>query len=118
MHRKCYNSYLGLEPKTSKISPQLFESPLTRRVSVPFQIAPGETGLRSQEEASVRRSRGVPLDKAPHPWTNGQIERMNRTIKDATVRTYHYENHAQLRDQVTAFLNAYNFAKRLKTLSG
>src|SRR5215210_2886660 len=28
---------------------------------------------------------------------NGQVERMNRTIKDATVRRYHYDNHDQLR---------------------
>lgn len=25
------------------------------------------------------------LTKPNHPWTNGQVERMNRTIKDATV---------------------------------
>ena len=36
----------------------------------------------------------------------------------ATVRTYHYENHAQLRAHLSAFLDAYNFAKRLKTLAG
>jgi transposase InsO family protein len=29
------------------------------------------------------------LTKAHHPWTNGQIERMNRTIKEATVGRYH-----------------------------
>jgi transposase InsO family protein len=27
------------------------------------------------------------LTKPNHPWTNGQVERMNRTIKDATVRS-------------------------------
>ena len=27
------------------------------------------------------------LTKPNHPWTNGQVERMNRTIKDATVKT-------------------------------
>src|SRR3984957_10378592 len=26
------------------------------------------------------------LTKPNHPWTNGQVERMNRTIKDATVK--------------------------------
>jgi transposase-like protein len=58
------------------------------------------------------------LTKPNHPWTNGQVERMNRTIKEATVRTYHYDGHAQLREHLSAFLNAYNFAKRLKTLAG
>jgi Integrase core domain len=50
--------------------------------------------------------------------TNGQVERMKRTIKEATVRTYYYESHAQLQEHMAAFLNAYNFAKRLKTLAG
>jgi transposase-like protein len=58
------------------------------------------------------------LTKPKHPWTNGQVERMNRTLKDATVRRYHYETHRQLREHLTAFLDAYNFARRLKTLRG
>ena len=43
---------------------------------------------------------------------------MNRTLKEATVRTYHYSSHAQLRAHLAAFLNAYNHAKRLKSLRG
>jgi len=58
------------------------------------------------------------LTKPNHPWTNGQVERMNRTLKEATVRRYHYETHGQLREHLGAFLDAYNFAKRLKTLRG
>lgn len=58
------------------------------------------------------------LTKPNHPWTNGQVERMNRTIKDATVKRYHYDSHDQLRSHLADFLDAYNYARRLKTLSG
>lgn len=58
------------------------------------------------------------LTKIKHPWTNGQVERMNRTIKEATVKRYHYDNHDQFKKHLTDFINAYNFGKRLKTLKG
>ena len=58
------------------------------------------------------------LTKPKHPWTNGQVERMNRTIKDATVKRYFYETHDQLRAHLRDFVDAYNFARRLKTLRG
>ena len=58
------------------------------------------------------------LTKPSHPWTNGQVERMNRTIKDATVHRYFYQSHEQLRSHLETFLMAYNFAKRLKSLKG
>ncbi len=56
--------------------------------------------------------------KPNHPWTNGQVERMNRSLKEATIKRYHYETHRQLKEHLAAFLDAYNFAKRLKTLRG
>jgi hypothetical protein len=28
------------------------------------------------------------VTKPKHPWTNGQVKRMNRTIKDATKRRF------------------------------
>ena len=56
--------------------------------------------------------------KARHPWTNGQVERMNRTIKDATVKRFYYESNDQLRQHLADFVAAYNFARRLKTLKG
>src|SRR5664279_4435310 len=58
------------------------------------------------------------LTKPNHPWTDGQVERMNRTIKDATVKRYHYNNHDQLRQHLQLFIDAYNHARRLKTLRG
>src|SRR5215213_3526382 len=68
----------------------------------------------------VCREHGIEhrLTKVKHPWTNGQVERMNRTIKEATVKRYHYETHEQLKEHLAQFLAAYNFAKRLKTLRG
>jgi transposase InsO family protein len=58
------------------------------------------------------------LTKPNHPWTNGQVERMNRTIKDATVKRYHDDDHARLRTHLGDFLAACNFGRRLKTLGG
>jgi transposase-like protein len=58
------------------------------------------------------------LTKISHPWTNGQVERMNRTLKDATVKRYYYDTHQQLKQHLYTFVNAYNYAKRLKTLRG
>lgn len=58
------------------------------------------------------------LTKPNHPWTNGQVERMNRTIKDAAVKRYHYDTHEQLQAHLQLFVDAYNHARRLKTLCG
>ena len=56
--------------------------------------------------------------KPAHPWTNGQVERMNRTLKEATIKRFHYETADQLNTHLQSFLLAYNFAKRLKRLKG
>jgi transposase InsO family protein len=49
--------------------------------------------------------------KPNHPWTNGQVERMNRTLKEATVNRYHYDMHDQLRTHLADFVTAYNFGR-------
>jgi transposase InsO family protein len=58
------------------------------------------------------------LTKPKHPWTNGQVERMNRTLKEATVKRFYYETHQHFRQHLNDFVSAYNFARRLKTLKG
>lgn len=55
------------------------------------------------------------MDQIPE---NGQVERMNRTIKEATVQRYHYDTNEQLRRHLDDFVAAYNFGRRLKTLRG
>ncbi|HWI70286.1 MAG TPA: IS481 family transposase [Nitrospiraceae bacterium] len=70
-------------------------------------------GMRCQENDIEHR-----LTKVKHPWTNGQVERMNRTIKEATVKRYHYDSHGQFEAHLADFVSAYNFGRRLKTLNG
>lgn len=41
-----------------------------------------------------------------HPWTNGLVERFNRTLKDRVLKKY-----------LIDFVNRYNFEKRLKSLN-
>ncbi|SEQ72417.1 Integrase core domain-containing protein [Loktanella sp. DSM 29012] len=57
------------------------------------------------------------LTKPNHPWTNGQVERMNRTIKDATVKRYHYDSYDQLHTP-RRLHGSLKLTRRLKTLSG
>jgi transposase InsO family protein len=69
--------------------------------------------MRCQENGIDHR-----LTKIKHPWTNGQVERMNRTIKEATVKRYHYDSHRQFQSHLVDFINAYNYGRRLKMLKG
>jgi hypothetical protein len=43
---------------------------------------------------------------------------MNRALKEVPVKRFHYDGHAQLRQRLADFIDAYNFGQRLKTLQG
>jgi transposase InsO family protein len=58
------------------------------------------------------------LTKTAHPRTNGQVERMNRAQKEATVKRYHYNTRDQLEIHVSDVVGTYNHARRLKPLNG
>jgi len=83
-----------------------------------------ESGSESQGFAAyfdrVCEENGIEhrLTLPAHPWTNGQVERMNKTIKEATVHRYYYESQTALQEHLQAFIDVYNFAKRLKSLNG
>jgi transposase InsO family protein len=64
------------------------------------------------EEHGIRHR----LTKPYHPWTNGQAERMNRSVKEVTIKAFHYPDLGALKAHVLAFVAAYNFAKHLKRL--
>ena len=87
----------------------------------PPRYAQGATARYMTHMFAMRcRENGIEhrLTKIKHPWTNGQVERMNRTIKEATVKRYHYDRHEQLESHLDDFINAYNYGRRLKTLKG
>jgi transposase len=56
------------------------------------------------------------LTKFAHPWTNGQVEKMNHIIKSATLKLFHYENIDEYSRHLAKFLNYYNYDKKLKSL--
>ena len=55
-----------------------------------------------------------PMDQ----WTNGQVGSINRTIKDATVKGYHYKDENVLKQHLESFIMAYHYARSLKSLGG
>jgi transposase InsO family protein len=129
-------AFVQLVKKTGRTSASAFLSALIRAVpykihtvltdngvqfTFPPRYAGGPTARYMTHMFEMRcRENGIEhrLTKIKHPWTNGQVERMNRTIKEATVQRFHYDSHRQLEAHLSDFMNAYNFARRLKTLKG
>jgi len=64
-----------------RLPPQYVDGPTARYLTHMFDMRCRENGIEHR------------FTKINHPWTNGQVERMNRTIKDATVQRYHYGRH-------------------------
>ncbi|WP_244553594.1 integrase core domain-containing protein, partial [Nitrobacter vulgaris] len=118
---RCALAAKGCAHRCSVTSPQSFR----RCYGIQFHFAPryanGPTARYMTHMFDMRcRENGIAhrFTKINHPWTNGQVERMNRTIKEATVKRYHYDSHDQLRRHLADFVDAYNFGRRLKTLKG
>ena len=70
--------------------------PTTRYITHMFDMRCRENGIEHR------------LTKIRHPWTNGQVERMNRTIKEATVKRYHYDSQRQLETHLHDFIDTCN----------
>jgi transposase InsO family protein len=89
-----------------RFPPRYADGPTARYITHMFDMRCREHGIEHR------------FTKINHPWTNGQVERMNRTIKEATVKRYHYDDHEQLGRHLHDFIAAYNYGRRLKTLKG
>ena len=50
--------------------------------------------------------------------TNGHVERMSRTIKEATIRRCRHDDHSRLQGHPGEYINGCNFGRRLKTFKG
>ena len=129
--RTCKFAYAQLyDRKTSQIAVQFLKELIN---IVPYKIhtiltdnGRQFTQLKTDKKKTLHifdkmcQSEGIRhrLTRPYHPWTNGQVERMNRVIKEATTYRYYYASCEKLKQHLTAFLNVYNFAKPLKTLKG
>ena len=50
------------------------------------------------------------LTKPNHLWMNGQVEWVNRTIKNAIVKRFHCDVHDQIRTHLAEFMAVYKFS--------
>jgi transposase len=124
-------AYVELHQRATKMIAAEFLRQLIVAVPYAIQIVLTDNGIqfknREQDRTAMEhvfgrtcRQNGIEHrnTKVKHPWTNGQVERMNRTIKEATVKRFHYDDHDQLKVHLADFISAYNFGRRLKTLKG
>lgn len=124
-------AYAGLHPRATRMIAKGFLDKLTKAAPYKIHTVLTDNGIQFAKREGTEAYWTIPFDrlceafgvehrltKLNHPWTNGQVERMNRTIKEATVKRYHYQSHDHPKQHPHAFLMAYNFAKRLKTLKG
>jgi transposase InsO family protein len=129
--RTCKFAYAKLHAEAKKIIAAQFLQNLIAAIPYKIHTVPTDHGIQFTNRKRtlyafhhsfdrVWRERDLDhrLTKTDHPWTNGQVERMNRTLKEATVKKYYGQTHQHLKAHLQAFLMAYNFAKRRKTLRG
>lgn len=116
--------YVELLDKCCKVQPAVFLQNLVKNVPYQIHTILTDNGIQFTnrkgdkhawmhifDRVCAEHTIEHRLTKVSHPWTNGQVERMNPTLKEATVKRYDYSDHEQLKQHLDTFVNAYNFAK-------
>jgi transposase InsO family protein len=124
-------AYAELHERATRLITKKFLENLIAAVPYKIHTILTDNGIQFAKREGTEEGEIIPFDrvclaqgiehrltKIKHPWTNGQVERMNRTLKEATVKKYYYQTHEHLKTHMQGFLMAYNFARRLKTLKG
>jgi len=124
-------AYVELHERATRLIAKAFLERVIKAVPYKIHTILTDNGIQFAKREGTEAYAIIPFDrvclahdidhrrtKIKHPWTNGQVERMNRTLKEATVKKYYYQTHEHLKTHMQTFLMSYNFAKRLKTLKG
>ena len=122
----CLRALMAAGPSTRKTVLTDTGTPFTARAHVrrgaatPQDAQPpeGVSLMQACDAAGAHKGIAQRLTKPGHPWTNGQVERLNRTRQEATVTRYAYDTHRALNEPLDNFLTADHVAKRLNTLQG
>ena len=104
----------------------LTDNSLTRRrpvhqygapqIRLPPNLRPGL--CRTRHRAPLHQDQ-TSLDQRPElAPARAELEQMIRTIKEATVKRYHYDSHPQRGSYLRHFIDAYNYSRRSKTPRG
>ena len=124
-------SYVELHERATRLIAKAFLEQVIKAVPYKIHTILTDNGIQFAKREGAEEYAIIPFDrvclaqnidhrltKIKHPWTNGQVERMNRTLKESTVKKYYYQTHEHLKTHMHSFVMAYNFARRLKTLKG
>jgi len=109
-------AFARLEESAGKMEAAQFLRDLVEAVPYTTHTVLTDNGTQfTSRERDIHDSRHI-LDRVC--GEHGQVERMNRTLKDATVKRHHHETHDEPRTRLQLFPDACNHARRLKALLG
>ena len=110
-------AYTQLQAEVTRAATKEFLDHLIRSVPYKIHTILTDNGIQFANRKKDRMAFMTPFDricmqydiehrltKVNHSCTNGQVERINRTLKEAAVARYHYSCHEELKKHLHAFV--------------